>query len=266
MSLLFVFSILTKAILTALIVVLASVVGRFADAFWGALVACFPVSVGPAYVFLALQHGDAFIQMSALSGVVANAATAIFLIVYARNAVRSIWLNLGLAALSWAVCVLLLSLFEWTAVSAILLNLIVYVFGFWTTRKISRLTKVQETNSESNFVELFIQATSIALLVSFLILVSSIVGAKTTGMIAMFPVSLSGLILITRQSLGKATTATMATTALKAMLGYAFALAVLHLSIPFFGLSIALALALLVFGSWSIAVIAYRNSATIEAK
>lgn len=47
---------LVRALTTGLLVVCASTVAEALGPFWGALIASLPVSAGPAYVFLAMQH------------------------------------------------------------------------------------------------------------------------------------------------------------------------------------------------------------------
>src|SRR5262249_22501411 len=77
-----------KASATALIVISASVAAEALGPVWGANIASLPVSAGPAYVFLAMQHGPDFVATSALNSAAANAATGLFLIVYGNLAGR----------------------------------------------------------------------------------------------------------------------------------------------------------------------------------
>jgi hypothetical protein len=70
-------SLLAKMLATATIVIAASVVVEHAGPFLGAMVATLPISAGPALVFLAVEHGPAFLQVSAQTGLAVFAATAI---------------------------------------------------------------------------------------------------------------------------------------------------------------------------------------------
>ena len=65
-----------KMAVAALFVIAATVTAERAGAAIGALVATLPVSAGPAYVFLALDHDAAFIAQSALASLALNAVTA----------------------------------------------------------------------------------------------------------------------------------------------------------------------------------------------
>src|SRR5258706_4734160 len=71
-----------RAVLTALLVLTASVLANRLGPFWGGLVASLPVSAGPTYVFLAIDHDPGFVATSALASAPTNAATGLFLIVY----------------------------------------------------------------------------------------------------------------------------------------------------------------------------------------
>jgi hypothetical protein len=132
---------LIKALTTALLVVLASALAEALGPFWGALVASLPVSAGPAYVFLSMQHTGDFIAASALSSAAANAATGLFLIVYAMLARRvSLWPGLGVAVAAWLVASLALRQVDWTPATVTLLNLAVYGSGFVLCRRMEHPT------------------------------------------------------------------------------------------------------------------------------
>src|SRR5690349_12116290 len=91
-----------KMAITALFVSVATIVAEKLGAAVGALVATLPVSAGPVYVFLALDHDAAFISASALASLALNAATAIYVTVYVLTAQRrSLWMSLSLAMTIW---------------------------------------------------------------------------------------------------------------------------------------------------------------------
>jgi hypothetical protein len=68
--------------LTALFVTATTIIAERLGATVGALVATLPVSAGPVYVFLALDHDSAFISSSAIASLALNSATAIYLTTY----------------------------------------------------------------------------------------------------------------------------------------------------------------------------------------
>src|SRR5664279_3499821 len=123
-----------KLIATAAIVVAASVIAERVGALTGALVATLPVTIWPAYVFISLDHDGAYIAQAALSGLVINAATGLFLLVYAALAQnRGTFVSLMLAAACWIALALLARSIGWTFTTAALLNLLVYPCLLYTS-------------------------------------------------------------------------------------------------------------------------------------
>ena len=74
--------------ITAAFVVTASVVTERSGPVIGALVATLPISAGPSYVFLALDHDAAFIAEGALASLPINAATIFLGLTYVVLAQR----------------------------------------------------------------------------------------------------------------------------------------------------------------------------------
>ena len=108
-ELMFWFALATKMVVTALFVSVATIIAERLGATVGALVATLPVSAGPVYVFLALDHGPAFISVSAVASLALNAATAIYVTVYVLIAQRrSIWISISLAFAVWLAAALVL--------------------------------------------------------------------------------------------------------------------------------------------------------------
>jgi hypothetical protein len=128
---------LIRAITTALLVLSASAAAEMAGPFWGALIASLPVSAGPAYVFLAMQHGADFVAASALGSCAANAATGLFLIVYGLVVGRlAAWPTLGVAVLAWLAAASAIQHVMWTPLAALLFNLVIYIGGFKLLRAV----------------------------------------------------------------------------------------------------------------------------------
>jgi hypothetical protein len=243
---------LAKAVLTALVVVLASALAEAFGPFWGALVASLPVSAGPAYVFLAMQHDGDFVAASALSSFAANAATGLFLIVYAIQARRlTLWPGLGMAVATWLIASLLIRQIAWTPATAILLNLIIYGSGFLTLKGIATTTAGPGTLKIRRWFDTPLRAAAIALFVSGVVLASSMLGPEVTGIATVFPISLTSVIVILQPRIGGPASVLLATTALRAMLGFGLALLALHLEIRPWGVTMALFVALAVSVSWS---------------
>ena len=252
--------ILAKAVSTALLVVCASALAEALGPFWGALVASLPVSAGPAYLFLAMQHDADFVAASALSSFAANAATGMFLIVYAKLARKtppwppsaSRWRHGSRPASPQVTS-------PGRQTSALLLNLAVYGAGFRLLRGIHKAKFQSATHARRKWFDLPLRATAIALFVSAVVLTSSVLGAAATGIAAVFPISLTSLIIILRPRIGAAASALLAATALQAMLGFGLMLLALHLAIRPWGTATALLVALLVSLAWSAGLLALRR-------
>lgn len=244
--------VLVKAVTTALLVVVASVLAEALGPLWGALVASLPVSAGPAYVFLAMRHGGDFVAASALSSAAANAATGLFLIVYATQARRApLWKGLGIAVIAWLVASLAIRQVMWTPATATLVNLMVYGIGFILLRRVGEATNDTGIATRRHWFDLPLRAAAVALFVSTIVSASSVLGPEATGIAAVFPISLISLIVILQPRIGGAASARLASTALRAMLGFGLMLLVFHLVVQPLGTMTAFFVALLVSLLWS---------------
>ena len=248
-----------KALTTALIVISASVAAEALGPVWGAIIASLPVSAGPAYVFLAMQHGPDFVATSALSSAAANAATGLFLITYGMLGGRmSPWRSLGAAVGVWLAASLAVQQTAWTVTTAVALNLAVYGPG------LVLVNRDVATNSESarplqrRWFELPLRGAAVAAFVSLVVAISAALGPAATGIAAVFPVSLISLILILRPRLGGPASVRLATNALPPMLGFGVMLFVMHAAAQPFGVSAAFGLALAVCVIWSGALLSLK--------
>src|SRR5664280_2963340 len=84
----FILTLALRMAVTAAFVVSASVITERAGPVIGALVATLPISAGPSYVFLALDHDAAFIAEGALASLPVNAATIWLALTYVLLAQR----------------------------------------------------------------------------------------------------------------------------------------------------------------------------------
>src|SRR5215207_1197224 len=106
----FILSLALRMAFAAAFVVTASIVTERSGPVIGALIATLPISAGPSYVFLALDHDAAFIAEGALASLPINAATIFLGLTYVVLAQRhgallsclsavAVWLVLGMIAL-----------------------------------------------------------------------------------------------------------------------------------------------------------------------
>src|SRR5215213_2312239 len=109
--------------ITAAFVVTASVITERSGPVIGALVATLPISAGPSYVFLALDHDAAFIAEGALASLPINAATiwlALTYVVLAQR--RNALVSFAGAVAVWLVLAALSRTIEWSLAGGLLAN------------------------------------------------------------------------------------------------------------------------------------------------
>ena len=247
-------SLAVKSITTAAIVLVASFVARRAGAFWGAVTASLPVSVGPAYLFLALQHDVDFLETTTLNSALASAGTAAFLYTYARVSNRSLSVGLGLAVASWVGAIALIRMIDWQPATVILLNFSAFFAAIWLTRRLPLNAPRTDTEPSQSWLETFLQAMCIAAFVAVLVLTSNSLGPELSGFVAVFPVSLASVIVLSRVRIGQSAAAAIAPAALRIMPSYPCALLAMHLSFDTVGHFAALAIGLTIIVLWSISV------------
>src|ERR1700760_3734274 len=101
--------------ITAAFVVSASIITERSGPAIGALVATLPISAGPSYVFLALDHDAAFIAQGALASLPINAATIVLSLTYVVLAQRhGALLSCGAAVAVWFALALIIRSVNWT--------------------------------------------------------------------------------------------------------------------------------------------------------
>src|SRR5215470_16478603 len=100
--------------ITAAFVVTASVITERSGPVIGALIATLPISAGPSYVFLALDHDAAFIAEGALASLPVNAATILLGLTYVVLAQRqSMWVSWGAAVIVWLALASIVRVIHW---------------------------------------------------------------------------------------------------------------------------------------------------------
>ncbi|HEY5638264.1 MAG TPA: hypothetical protein VIS77_15345, partial [Burkholderiales bacterium] len=116
-----------KILTAVVIVVAASRAAERAGAFLGSMIATLPVSTGPVYVFLAIDHGVGFIAEASRMSVASSAAICAFIWAHAHAAQRfGTALSLLCATLAWLGAALLLQLRDWSFAEAF----VIYVASY----------------------------------------------------------------------------------------------------------------------------------------
>src|SRR5260221_14025852 len=112
---------------TAAFVVSASVITERSGPVIGALVATLPISAGPSYVFLALDHDAAFIAEGALASLPINAVTIFLGLTYVVLAQRrSAAVSFAGAVVVWIVLAALTRTVHWSLAGGLIANAVTF--------------------------------------------------------------------------------------------------------------------------------------------
>jgi hypothetical protein len=244
-----------KLATTAAIVVLACLVVERAGPLVGAMVATLPVSAGPAYAFLAAEHGAGFIAASAPASLSALGATACFVTIYgalARTRGRlastlgalAAWVAMA-SALRWAVPGLF-----WAAVAdAVIFLACLRVVAPWRRAPAGGRTRASPW-------DIPVRAIAAMALVATVIAAGRLFGPTAAGVLALAPVVMTSLAVLLHPRIGgRAAAAVMANT-LPGLMGNAVAVVVLGLTAVGLGALASLLLALAICVGWNAFVLA----------
>lgn len=216
----------------------------------GAMIATLPVSAGPVYVFLALDHGAPFISESARMSVAATVATAAFVAAHAVAAQRfATPVSLALATLAWSAVALGLQLRAWSFTEACLLYAGVFLLAIRLLRRYA--VAVEAPPVPKARYDLALRALLVAAVVVATTFASHEFGPSVAGVLATYPVVFTCLVLILQPRCGGRFTASVLVNGLKGLLGFGLALAVLHLAAARMSAAPALLIALAVALGWN---------------
>lgn len=246
-----------KMAVTAALVILASLAVEMMGPLIGAMVATLPISAGPAYVFLALDHGSDFIARSAQASLVINAANIAFCAVYTLMAQScGQVLSLATAMAAWFVFALLCHTLPWSVSGAAVLNVVAFLSCLPLAGRFG--SRVMPATVRRWYDAPF-RAVMVVVLVATVVTLSSHVGPTVTGILALYPVVLTSLVLIFHHRVGGSATAAITANAIPGLGGYGIALLVLNRAAIPMGTAVALLFALAVSIGWNGIIVGWRR-------
>jgi len=246
----FLLSLALRMAVSAAFVVGASLITERAGPAIGALVATLPVSAGPAYLFLALDHDDAFIAQSALASLPMNAASVLMMAVIVLMAQRcNMPLSLGVGLAVWLFFAELVRLFDWSLPAGTALNAAALCLALWLVQPFRAVKMPLITR---RWYDIPVRAALVATVVATVVTLSNILGPRVSGAIALFPVVTSSLVLILMPRIGGKATAALLANSQWGMIGFALAVMMLHAAAQPLGRAAALSLALATGLTWNI--------------
>lgn len=214
--------------------------------FWGGLLVSLPISAGPAYVMLSLDHDGAFISASALGSLAVNPITLLFILAIVRLAPVWPWPAVIPAAVAvWLALVWPVRMVDWTLGPVLAVNAGVAVLCLWLSRAARRSVVPPGGVARPRWYEMPLRGAMVGLLVAVVVTASDWMGPVATGMAAVFPIMLTGLALLVLPRLGGTAAAALFAGTLRSMLGFALFLLMLHLLAAPLGAWTGLGLALL---------------------
>ena len=253
-----------KMAITAATVVAASKFVERAGPFLGAMVATLPVSAGPAYVFLSLEHGDAFVEKGSLASLAANAAIFLYIALYALLARKfSLAWAVGAPFAAWVMAGAAIVQIHWTLPAALALNIAAFAFAYVVTRPFRALPVPPPPRSR--WWDVPFRAALVAALVGAVVGLGRAFGPQAAGVAAFAPVVMVSLGLILQPRIGGAGAAAVLSHALIGLVGFGAATLVLHLAVVPLGAATALSLALAVSMAWNLALVLWRRAAIRRA-
>ena len=254
----------TKMAVTAGFLVAATAIAERAGPLVGGLVATLPISAGPVYLFLALDHDSSFIAASAIGSLATGAAVSIFSLIYAVLAQRhGVVLSLGVSLLVWFAVAAVLRMVAWTPLSAVALNAVVFAVTIplsWRYRASGPPKKFLRT-----LFDIPLRALAAATVVAVVTTASYSIGSFASGMFALFPIIMCSSIVILHPRVGGKATASMLAHAQIAFIGLAGGFVAVHYLAEPLGSGWALLAGLAVCVAWSGMLLLVRLRTTRRA-
>ncbi|WP_315836756.1 hypothetical protein [Bradyrhizobium prioriisuperbiae] len=251
-ELVFILMLLLRMVVAAAFVVSASIITERSGPVIGALIATLPISAGPSYVFLALDHDAAFISDGSLASLPVNAATIFLGLTYVMLAQRrSVAVSLSAAVAVWFGMVALMQTVQWSLLGGLAANAVAFAICLPLLR---RYRDVKMPLVTRRWYDVPLRAALVATLVATVVGLSGWVGPRVSGVIALFPAVFTSMMLILHPRIGGRPTAAVIANSGWGLLGFGIGIAVLHVAARPLGSAIALSLALATCIGWNLAL------------
>jgi hypothetical protein len=248
----------SRMAIVAAIVVSVSVVATRSGPMIGAMLAALPISAGPAYIFLALDHGGEFVARSTVASLIAVSGTAPFVVSYDRVRRVAGTLPSFLAAISSFIgTIALLNLFTWTLWRAAFVATILMLAAILLTRETRR--QAQPFSAPMRGIDLVVRAAAVMAVVATVTILAEVAGPRAAGYGALMPVVFMSFILVMQPRVGGAAIAGLFAFGLFGILGFVPAFVALNLAAVPLGIWWALALALAISLVWNGAIVGLRR-------
>lgn len=246
----FILTLALRMAVTAAFVITASIITERAGPVIGALIATLPISAGPSYLFLALDHDAAFIAQGALASLAVNAATSFLGLTYVMLAQRhSMLVSFSAAVAVWLTLATLVRMTQWSLTAGIIVNIVAFAICL---PLVQRFRNVKMPLITRRWYDIPVRAALVATMVATVVTLSRWVGPSVSGIIALFPSVFASLMLILHPRIGGPPTAAVIANGAWGMIGFGIAIVVLHVAALQFGSAMALCFALATCVGWNL--------------
>lgn len=255
----FALTLVVRMAVTAAFLIAATVTAERAGPLIGGLVATLPISAGPIYIFLAIDHDAHFIGISALGSMFSNAVNIFFALTYCLLAQRrSLVVSLSGAFLMWGLLIWLGNRLQLGFWSTIAVNIVAVGVALAVQRT---LPHIQFPRMRTYWYDYLLRAGLVAVLVGVVVTLSYHIGPAASGNLAVFPIVLTSIAIILHPRVGGRATATVLAHSAVGLGGFGLAMLALHLTAEPFGSVWALVVTLAVSVAVNLLIFAIRRQA-----
>ena len=249
-DLIFILMLALRMAVAAAFVVTASFIAERSGPVIGALVATLPISAGPAYTFLALDHDAAFVAQGALTSLPINAATIFLGLTYVLLAQRhNLAVSFLCAAAVWIAIASVVASVHWSLLGGLAINAVAFAI---CTPLMQHYRHAKMPPVARRWYDVPFRASLVAALVATVVTLSGRVGPSISGILALFPAVFSSMMLILHPRIGGQATAAVIANSAWGLMGFGLAIAVLHVGALDFGSPVGLSLGLATCVGWNL--------------
>jgi hypothetical protein len=248
------FALGVKMATTAAIVVTACLLVERCGPLIGGVVATLPVSAGPAYAFLAAEHGAGFIAASAPASLASIGATAGFVTVYGALArTRGRGLSTLGALVVWAGMTTVLRAAApglWTAAATdvVVFGAAMRIVAAWRRAPLRGAVR-------SSAWDIPVRAGAAMLVVAAVLAAGRLLGPGAAGALALAPVVLTSLAVLLHPRIGGPAAAAVMANTVPGLMGFGAATLAIGLTAQSLGATLSLLLALAISLGWNAGIL-----------
>lgn len=162
---------------------------------------------------------------------------------------HSFAVSVGSAVAVWIVLASIIRLFDWTLMAGLAVNLI--AFGICIPL-LAQYRHVKMPLVTRRWYDIPFRASLVAALVAIVVSTSGWVGPRVSGVIALYPIVFTSMMVILHPRIGGPPTAAVLANSAWGLLGFGMAIAVVHVGAVNFGSAIGLSLALATCIVWNL--------------